>query len=186
MPEASVQEFPVLTTSRLRLRAIRQDDRMPYRALLSIPDVTRYSNISYAPSEEETSQMIDKMTKLFPSGTGCAWIIEDGPSEDWVGAIRFNYFLKDARVGGVGYEIDPRYWGRGLMTEALRAVVLCGHKFFELNRIEAWTVPGNGASDRVLQKVGFRLEGVQRQKGWFRGANHDVRLFGRLAPDPAS
>lgn len=72
------------------------------------------------------------------------------------------------------------------MTEALHAVVACGHQLFELNRIEAWTVPGNAASDRVLEKVGFRLEGVQRQKAWFKGKFHDFRLFGRVANDPTT
>ena len=45
-------------------------------------------------------------------------------------------------------------------------------------------MPGNTASDRVLEKAGFRLEGVQRQKAWFQNAFHDWRLFGRLAADP--
>ena len=70
------------------------------------------------------------------------------------------------------------------MSEAVRAVVRCGHSRFDLNRIEAWTVPGNTASDRVLEKAGFHLEGVQRQKAWFQNAFHDWRLFGRLAVDP--
>jgi [ribosomal protein S5]-alanine N-acetyltransferase len=71
-----------------------------------------------------------------------------------------------------------------LATEALRAVVVCGHDRFRLNRIEAWTLPGNGASDRVLEKAGFRYEGTLRQRGWFKGAFHDFRMFGRVASDP--
>lgn len=39
-------------------------------------------------------------------------------------------------------------------------------------------------SDRVLEKAGFQLEGVQRQRGCFNDAFHDWRLFGRLASDP--
>ncbi|CCE00953.1 GNAT family N-acetyltransferase [Bradyrhizobium sp. STM 3809] len=175
--------FPVLATRRLRLRAIVPNDRERYQDLLSIPDVTRYANIAFAPNEEQTRDMLARMAEMFDAGTGCSWIIEDLASNDFVGAVRFNYFVKHARVGGVGYELHPHYWGRGLMTEALRAVVGTGHALFDLNRIEAWTFPGNGASDRVLQKAGFLLEGVQRQKGCFRGALHDVRLFARLASD---
>jgi ribosomal-protein-alanine N-acetyltransferase len=70
------------------------------------------------------------------------------------------------------------------MTEAVHAVVGCGHQSFALNRIEAWTLPGNAASDRVLKKAGFRYEGTLRQKAWFKGAYHDFRMFGRLAGDP--
>jgi ribosomal-protein-alanine N-acetyltransferase len=60
------------------------------------------------------------------------------------------------------------HWGKGLMTEAVRAVVACGHQTFRLNRIDAWTMPGNAASDRVLEKSGFQYEGTLRQKAWFK------------------
>jgi [ribosomal protein S5]-alanine N-acetyltransferase len=82
--------------------------------------------------------------------------------------------------------LHPDYWGKGLMTEAVRAVVACGHETFRLNRIDAWTLPGNAASDRVLEKSGFQYEGTLRQKAWFKGAFHDFRIFGRIAGDAAS
>jgi len=49
--------------------------------------------------------------------------------------------------------------------------------------MEAWTLPGNDASDRVLVKAGFNYEGTLKQKAWFKGAFHDFRMFGvqRLA-----
>ena len=72
------------------------------------------------------------------------------------------------------------------MSDALAVVVSCGHEAFGLNRIEAWTVPGNPASDRVLEKSGFRYEGTLRQKAWFKGAYHDFRMFGRIASDPVT
>jgi ribosomal-protein-alanine N-acetyltransferase len=124
------------------------------------------------------------MAGLHGRGSGCAWIIEDTASARLVGAIRFNRFDNTWKYGVVGYESHPDFWGRGVMTEALRAVVRCGHERFGLNRIEAWTVPGNAASDRVLEKIGFQYEGTLRQRGWFKGAFHDFRMFGRLAADP--
>jgi len=124
------------------------------------------------------------MCKLHPSGKGCAWIIEHSRSRAIVGVIRFNSINKTWRWGEIGYESHPDFWGKGLMTEALRAVVGCGHETFTLNRIEAWTLPGNLASDRVLQKAGFLFEGVLRQKAWFKGSYHDFRMFARVAGDP--
>jgi ribosomal-protein-alanine N-acetyltransferase len=111
-------------------------------------------------------------------------IIEDAASARLIGAIRFNRFDKPWRCGEIGYEAHPDFWGRGLMTEALRSVVECGHKRFRLNRIEAWTLQGNGASDRVLEKAGFRYEGTLRQRARFKGAYHDFRMFGRVTGDP--
>jgi [ribosomal protein S5]-alanine N-acetyltransferase len=182
----TIREFPSLITERLRLRAPDINDAEPFRVLLSIPEVTRFSNWPDAPKKAEVERVMRWMSKLHPSGNGCAWIIEDGASKTVIGAIRFNHFDKRWKAGEVGYELHPDWWGRGLMTEALRIVVPCGHRVFRLNRIEAWTLPGNKASDRVLEKAGFRYEGTLRQRAWFKGAFHDFRMFGRTANDPAT
>jgi ribosomal-protein-alanine N-acetyltransferase len=183
MPTAGIHKFPILTTSRLRLRAPEIDDALPFGAVLSIPDVTRFSNWPDAPTKTQAQRFVRWMCKLHASGKGCAWIIEDRVSRSLIGAIRFNRFDEKWQFGTVGYELHPDFWGRGLMTEALRSVVVCGHEFFCLNRIEAWTLPGNYASDRVLEKAGFRYEGTLRERAWFKGAFHDLRMFGRLARD---
>ena len=174
---------PILSTRRLTLRAIAPDDAAAFRTLMAIPDVTRYANWPEDPTEDEANAWTRNLSDLFARGQGCAWVIEERSSGAFIGAVHFNYFYRDWKLGGIGYEIHPDYWGRGLTTEALRAVVACGHGVFALNRIEAWTLPGNVASDRVLEKAGFQFEGVFRQKGFFKGAFHDFRMFGRVATD---
>jgi len=178
------REFPVLATERLRLRAPQMDDAAGYGAVLSITEVTRFSNFPDAPTMTTVERMMRFMSKLHASRKGCAWIIEDAASGRLVGAIRFNHFDRRWRVGEVGYESHPDFWGRGLMTEALRVVVDHSHRAFRLNRVEAWTLPANPASDRVLEKAGFRYEGALRQKAHFKGRYHDFRMFGRVAADP--
>jgi ribosomal-protein-alanine N-acetyltransferase len=173
--------FPQLSTDRLALRAVTFDDAVAFHAILSVPEVTRFSNWPDQPAAEEAIRFVRNMSGLFASGEGCAWIIAARESREVLGAIRFNYFVHDWKCAGVGYELHPSAWGRGLATEALRAVVACGHDIFGMNRLEAWTLPGNAASDRVLEKSGFRYEGTLRQKARFKGAFHDFRFFARLA-----
>lgn len=186
MPATGTGKFPALTTDRLRLRAPAAGDAAPFGALLSIPEVTRYSNWPDAPTKAQAERFVRWMARVHASGKGCGWIIEDRASRALIGAIRFNRFDRKWKFGEVGYELHPDFWGRGLMSEALRPVVACGHEVFGLNRIEAWTLPGNPASDRVLEKAGFRYEGTLRQKGWFKGAFHDFRMFGRITGEPLS
>ena len=183
MPPTTSRKFPLLSTKRLTLRAATQKDVPAFQALLSAADVTRFSNWPDAPSKTQVERSVRWMAKLHGSGKGCAWIIEINGSKALAGAIRFNSFDKKWRGGQIGYELHPDYWGKGLMTEAVRVVVVCGHETFGLNRIDAWTMPGNTASDRVLEKSGFQYEGTQRQKAWFKGAFHDFRMFGRIAGD---
>jgi ribosomal-protein-alanine N-acetyltransferase len=183
---AATRKFPVLSTPRLTLRAPTLKDVAALQAMLSIPDVTRFNNWPDAPAKAQVERSLRWMAKISASGKGCAWIIEDRKSKAFAGSIRFNSFEKNWRCGQIGYELHPDFWGNGLMTEAVRAIVACGHETFRLNRIDAWTLPGNAASDRVLEKAGFRHEGTLRQRAWFKGAFHDFRIFGRIAGDAIS
>lgn len=183
MPDAAMVDFPTLSTDRLLLRAVTPDDAPAFRALLAIPEVTRYSNWPDAPSEERAGELVRGMAALFPDGRGCAWMIENRADSAFIGAVRINYIHRDWQCGGVGYELHPSAWGRGLMTEALRAVVTCAHGRFALHQLDAWTLPDNTASARVLAKAGFREEGLLRERAWFKGRRHDLRIFGRVAGD---
>jgi ribosomal-protein-alanine N-acetyltransferase len=163
---AATRKFPVLSTKRLTLRAATPKDVSALHAMSSIPDVTRFNNWPDAPAQAKVERALRWMSKVHASGKGCAWIIS---SKAFAGAIRFNSFEKKWKCGEIGYELHPDYWGKGLMTEAVRAIVACGHEVFRLNRIDAWTLPGNAASDRLLVKAGFRHEGTLRPKGVVQG-----------------
>jgi RimJ/RimL family protein N-acetyltransferase len=180
------QSFPALSTERLELRAVNSNDSSFYHSLLSIAEVMLFSDLPDAASRAQAGRIVEWMSRLFASSRGCAWMIEERSIGMSLGVIRINRIHKRWRWGEIGYESHPDFWGRGLMTEAVRAVVACGHGHFKLNRMEAWTLPGNDASDRVLAKAGFIYEGTMKQKAWFKGAYHDFRMFGRVTADPRS
>lgn len=188
MPDAATLNFPTLSTDRLLLRAVTPDDAPAFRSLLSVPEVTRHSDWPDSPSEEGAIELVREMSARFPEGRGCAWIIENRAEDRvdgaFLGAVRINYIHRGWQCGGVGYELHPTAWGRGLMTEALRAVVACAHGRFALHQLDAWILPENAASARVLAKAGFREEGLLRERAWFKGRRHDLRIFGRVAGDP--
>jgi [ribosomal protein S5]-alanine N-acetyltransferase len=160
----NAQSFPVLTTERLELRAVQSSDGSFYHQLLSVADVTRFSDLPDRATRAQADRFVDWMSKLFRSGRGCAWMIQERSIGTPLGAIRINRIHKPWRWGEIGYESHPQFWGRGLMTEAVRAVVACGHGHLKLNRMEAWTLPGNDASDRVLVKAGFNYEGRSNKR----------------------
>ncbi|MDQ7814155.1 GNAT family protein [Brevundimonas sp.] len=96
-----------------------------------------------------------------------------------VGAITLSNVRRGvAESGTLGYWIGQPHAGRGHATAAVRAMV--AHAFDELNlhRVEAACVPTNRASRRVLEKVGFALEGQARAYLKINGAWADHLLFG--------
>ena len=91
------------------------------------------------------------------------------------GAMRF--------CADLGYWLAPDFWSRGIMTAA---VGLFSREIFsstDVNRIEAVVFVPNAASCRVLEKCGFRKEGVLRQSVFKNGQFYDAAVYGLLASE---
>jgi len=175
--------FPELRTSRLTLRCPKLDDSAAYHKILSCPEISRYSDIPQKPTKKRSERFVSWMSKLHARGTGVGWIVELRQTSNTIGAIRINSIEKKAKCGVIGYELHPDFWNAGYATESLGAVVEHAHENMLLNRLEAWTIGANKASEQVLLNNGFQYEGTQRARIWFRDQYWDIRLYGRLAED---
>jgi [ribosomal protein S5]-alanine N-acetyltransferase len=80
-----------------------------------------------------------------------------------VGAIGFHKIIHGHKAE-MGYWLGKKYWGRGFMTEIVKHASQYAIKAFKLRRLQAYTFPFNKASMRVLEKNGFKLEGILRKE----------------------
>lgn len=80
----------------------------------------------------------------------------------------------------LGYWLSPDRWGRGIMTAAVQAFTVWAFGTQPLERIYARTFASNPASGRVLEKAGYRLEGILRRSALKDGQLLDIRLYARL------
>jgi RimJ/RimL family protein N-acetyltransferase len=78
----------------------------------------------------------------------------------------------------IGYWLGQRYWGRGIVTEALTAVTAAAFQQFDLLRIFALPFADNPGSIRVLEKAGYALEGRLPQSTIKDGRVRDQLMFG--------
>lgn len=83
----------------------------------------------------------------------------------------------------IGYWLAKPYWGRGLMTEAVRRYTDYAFEQLEVVRLTAEVFTWNDASRRVLEKVGFRQEGYFRKHREKEGSLVDVLYYGLLQED---
>ncbi|OEJ32195.1 GNAT family N-acetyltransferase [Streptomyces subrutilus] len=101
-----------------------------------------------------------------------------------VGAINLGSIaLGPLCSGGVGYWVDRDWNGKGLATAALEEVCRVAREEAGLHRVEAGTLLGNLASQRVLRKAGFEEYGIAPRYLHIDGAWRDHRLFQRLLHD---
>ncbi len=83
----------------------------------------------------------------------------------------------------LGYELDPEFWGQGFATEAVRGLLEFGFGELDLHRVWAYCLAENQPSWRLLQRLGFRLEGTVRENEFMRGRWWDSKLYGLLASE---
>lgn len=83
----------------------------------------------------------------------------------------------------IGYELAHDCWGLGYATEAAGAMVDFGFRELGLHRISSWCIAENTASARVLERLGFRQEGRQRQNEHFKGEWWDTLLYAILSEE---
>ena len=176
--------FPHLETPRLSLTELRLTDAADALALFSQPQVVQYYDLEAMTVSHEAEDLIQRLLDRYQSGQGIRWAIRSRTDARLIGTCGFNSWSAPMRSAVLGYDLNPSYWGQGLMFEALPAIIGCAFTGVlpcgELNRIQADTVPGNARSEAVLLRLGFREEGLRRECGYWKGAYHDLKCFGLL------
>lgn len=172
--------FPELVTKRTRLRSLRADDAPGVFAWKSDPQVTdAYGVDSYRDLGQATAWVAHRL-RDFQERNGIMWLVADATTDVPLGSICLWHFDEMFQSAELGYELGRPSWGRGLATEAAEAVVRFGFSELRLHRVEACPLAGNTPSIRVLQKVGFTLEGTLRERVRVGDRFVDQLYFGLL------
>jgi [ribosomal protein S5]-alanine N-acetyltransferase len=148
-----------LQTQRLVLRPARADDLDTLHAVMRQPRTLAYWSTPPHESREQTAEFLEGMMTI-PPGEGEDFVIEH---EDRLIGKAGLYRFPD-----IGYLLDPAFWGRGLMREALGAVIMRAFAVHALPRIQADVDPRNAASICLLERLGFR-ETHRQERTWLVG-----------------
>ena len=176
--------FPTLATPRLKLRQTTPADAADLLAIFSNEEVVEFYNHGPMACIAEAEQTIAKQhLQLFESGRGIRWGMTLHESDTIIGTCGFFNINSTYFSATLGYDLARPYWGKGLMTEALRAILQHGFAHYSLNRIQAETNLDSKRSIATLLRLGFCEEGVLRQLGFWKGQFHDVRCFSLLKSD---
>lgn len=107
--------------------------------------------------------------------------VPDSPTPDkLIGTCGFHVWEQVHRRCDIGYELNSAYWGRGYMTEIVHGLVRWCFENLDLHRVQADCTDGNMGSQRVLEKVGFTLEGIWRENCFEHGRFVSLRQYGLL------
>ena len=166
--------MPELETERLILRRMRVGDADDMYQYARRTDVTRYLRWSPHPDLLHTQDYLRYIATRYATGSFYDWAMVYKQNNRMIGTCGFTSFDCPNDAAEIGYVINPDYRGMGLVPEAVRAVLKFGFEQLLLHRIEARFIEGNTASLRVMEKVGMRFEGYQRESMLIKGSYRTI------------
>lgn len=170
-----------LETERLVLRPLSLADAtaiQQYASNRQIADTT--ISIPHPYPDGEAEKYISKQIVEQKQGRSVTFAITLKLESDLIGIVGLRDIEKEHFAAELSYWLAVTAWGKGYMSETLQPLLRFGFETLSLNKIYAYHMVRNPASGKVLQKNGFTLEGLlkQRVKKW--GKFEDVRLLSIL------
>lgn len=171
---------PTLQTTRLRLRPFASADGEALYALQSNPYVLRYWDAPPWSDRGRVEQFLNGCEQMSADGTGVRLAIDRRSDQSFIGWCTVTGWNPEYRSATLGYCFDDAVWGQGYATEAAGAVLKWAFDTLDLNRVQAEADTRNIGSGRVLEKLGFTLEGTLREDCIVNGDVSDSWVFGLL------
>ncbi len=166
------------------LRRATEADAEALRAICSDPEVMAYYGHPGfdAASAEGALREIAWFNEQFEKRAG-RWVICPAADGRYIGDIGFFDYVEAHNRVEVGYKLEKRYWGSGIVSEFLGQLLRYGFNELGYNRVEATVDPRNTGSRRVLHKNGFHHEGTFREYERENGVYIDLEMWALLKKD---
>ncbi|MGL4735994.1 MAG: GNAT family N-acetyltransferase [Cellulosilyticaceae bacterium] len=148
-----------LETQRCLLREWQLEDLEDVYAYSKNPNVGPNAGWKPHESREETKEIIERFQKQDDT-----WAIVEKATGKVIGSVGLHRDEKrdTPRVRMIGYALSQDYWGQGIMVEVVRRVIAYGFDEMQLKLISSGHGAFNVRSKRVLEKCGFKFEGIIR------------------------
>lgn len=180
-------KFPTIDLGSIRLRDLMLSDKEEYYAMMSDPEVVKYLSDEDIPtSVESAEQEIKFWGGLFYRKQSVFWAVADTTNNKFIGTVGYNSWNIHNRRAEISYDLMRDHWRKGIMTKALNNALVFGFKNMDLMRIEARTMLENIPSQKILEKVGFKKEGILRSYRIIRGEPTDVLIYSLVRSDFAA
>jgi ribosomal-protein-alanine N-acetyltransferase len=172
--------FPLLETERLFLRNITEDDTREMFFLRSDAEVMKYIARPLHKNMEETVVFIKNIHESHEKQDLINWAIALKSDNILIGTIGYYRMQKEHDRAEVGYMLHPDFRKKGIMQEALTAIIEYGFTQMNLHSIEAVIDPRNKASETILVRNNFVKEAHFKENYFFDGAYLDSAHYSLL------
>jgi ribosomal-protein-alanine N-acetyltransferase len=176
---------PTLVTPRLRLRQFRDEDVEAMHECFANDEAMRFWNTPVHTKRVETERAVRRFIDCTPSYYRF-WAVADAGTDRCLGLVNYHDgHIRSKRVA-IGYIIDPARHRQGIATEAVSAMLTFCFEELDLHRVQAFIHPDNAPSRALVEKLGFRCEGLLRDNLRVADDWRDDMLYALLATERLS
>lgn len=175
--------MPDIETPRLRLRKLTMRDAHDIYHYSRDPEVARHVLWEAHRNMAESRNYLRFMLRKYRMQEPASWGIEYVQTGEIIGTIGYMWINRDNASAEIGYSLSRDFWNRGIMTEALKALIVYSFNNLNLNRVEAQHEITNPASGAVMRKCHMQKEGTLRGRLLNKGKFVDVDLYAILRKD---
>lgn len=173
-----------LETKRLILRRFTLDDAADmYKNWVNDHEVCRFLTWSPHESIDITRSVLQSWIEQYADTGYYQWCMELKETGEAVGSIGVVNTREEIEAVEIGYCMSKNYWRRGLMSEALSALIEFFFQTVELNRIEAYHDVQNPNSGKVMKKCGMKYEGTKIMGAKNNTGICDISYYGIIKTD---
>jgi [ribosomal protein S5]-alanine N-acetyltransferase len=181
MLEPNFSPFPKITTQRLLLRRMTEKDTGEIFFLRSNEDVMQYIDRPRAASVQDAEAFLDIINNSLDINDGITWgITIKENAEKLIGTIGYWRMKKEHYRAEIGYMLHPVFWKKGIMKEAILAVLEFGFDTLHLHSVEANINAENAASAGILEATGFIKEAHFKEDFFFDATFRDTVIYSKL------
>lgn len=171
----------VIETERMILRPLTDEDVQSIFDYCSDPEVSKFTTWLPHKTLDDSRALITHAKKNYQRGTPEPYAITlKSDPKKVVGTVGWFWVSEPHKNIEIAYALARDLWGQGLMFEACKAVLNVAMKNHEINRISSRCIAENSGSARVMEKLGMKYEGTQRQVMFVKGKFVDLKLYSIL------
>ncbi len=173
--------FPLIELNDIVLREIVDNDAEDYFNYMSNPVMADFLTESNRPKTLEASlEEVRYWGSLFRNKRSFYWAIALKETNQLIGTAGFNTISPSHLRAEISYDLDPAYWGKGLMLKSIKAILKFADNALGLARVQATVIIDNERSIKLLERCGFNREGILRKYEIVGGIHKDYYMYSRV------
>jgi [ribosomal protein S5]-alanine N-acetyltransferase len=172
--------LPVIPAGRVTLRPLRDADVPALFEIFGDVEAMRFWGSPPLQDLAAAHALLDDIRRHFAARTLFQWGVARSDDDAVIGTTTIFQIDHEHRRGVIGFAIRRGDWRRGYASDAVTALIRFAFAQLDLHRLEADPDPHNAASIAVLEKQGFKREGLLRERYFLNGETQDAAYYGLL------